>query len=275
MARPKKIGLSYFPLDCIMDEKFRAFESVFKNDGFVWMIKFWQTAYQSENGCVDFDGIYGVIHPENSRITPGKHLEFLSMALKLGLIRQTEEKLYTSNGIQKRILTIYGEREKDRNRGKNELSDRKPPGKPPDNGGNGNINLKDKNKYVDATDIESVYTEYPARCPIKARSTGKGSKNKNQIRALLQKHTKDELINIIRLYVSDAKKTGAWIKNFTTFLNNLPDMQSIPPIPAPRDMGSLPGTHPKKPSAPMPWEIENERNLKRDAEERANAEKIS
>jgi hypothetical protein len=149
MARPLKTGLSYFPLDCVLDEKFRSIEAVFKNDGFVWTVKFWQLAYQQPDGCVDFDGIYGVIHPENSRITPGKHLEILSFALKIGLIFKNSHGLYTSTGIQKRISTINKERENDRNRHGNEFSAGKPPGKPPEKGGKGKGNIKGNKEEED------------------------------------------------------------------------------------------------------------------------------
>ena len=131
MARPRKTGLSYFPMDCVWDEKARAFESVFKNDGFVWLVKFWQTAYQDENGSVDFDGIYGVIHPNNCRITPQEHLGMLTFAVSTGLIFKNSQGTYTSNGIQKRMGMVRKDRERERNRSKNVLSGQKPPSNPP------------------------------------------------------------------------------------------------------------------------------------------------
>jgi len=130
VARPRKTGLSYFPMDCIWDEKAHSFESVFENDGFVWLVKFWQTAYQSEDGAVDFDGIYGVIHPKNSRITQAKHSEMLAFAINIGLIFKNSQGRYTSSGIQKRITVINKERENGRNRHKNELSGEEPPDNP-------------------------------------------------------------------------------------------------------------------------------------------------
>lgn len=125
MARPRKKGLEYFPMDTQWDDQARHFETLYKNDGVVWLVKFWQTAYQSETGHVDFDGIYGVIHPENCRITREKHLEMLKSAMDLKLVFKDINGFYTSNGVQKRLSEVYKDREKDRNRRKFELSDGK------------------------------------------------------------------------------------------------------------------------------------------------------
>lgn len=127
MARPRKTCLDYFPMDTVLDEKFQALEELHGNDGFVWMVKFWQKAYRTKNGIVDLDGVFGVIDRKTSRLSPEKHREIIGNALKLKLIYKTEDGKYTSDGIQKRISKVKKEREKDRIRSKNELSDGKPP----------------------------------------------------------------------------------------------------------------------------------------------------
>jgi hypothetical protein len=116
MARPQKEGLDYFPLDVYFDEKMTALESLHKNDGFAWMIKFWQKAYRTNTGIVDLNGIFGVIQAENSRITTGKQAEIIQDCLKIGLIAEVEPGKYTSNGIQKRISEIIKQRENERKR---------------------------------------------------------------------------------------------------------------------------------------------------------------
>ena len=112
MARPIKEGLDYFPLDVVFDEKIQALESVFKNDGLVWMIKFWQSAYRSSDGEVSLDNYHGVIHQENCRVTPEKHTEILKLCLEIGLLVKSNGNKYTSNGIKKRFYYVVGERER-------------------------------------------------------------------------------------------------------------------------------------------------------------------
>jgi hypothetical protein len=111
-ARPLKEGLDYFPLDTYFDEKIQALESVFKNDGLVWIIKFWQSAYRTNNGQVSFSGYQGVIHAENSRVTSEKQNEIIKLCVEIGLLIKIDEFHYTSNGIKKRLGHIVKERER-------------------------------------------------------------------------------------------------------------------------------------------------------------------
>lgn len=72
-------------------------------------------------------------------------------------------------------------------------------------------------------DISEVYKAYPTRCVVRGAITGKTRSNRNKIRTLLKSNTKEELLLIIEKYVSDCKKDNVYMKNFTTFLNQLPD----------------------------------------------------
>lgn len=76
-------------------------------------------------------------------------------------------------------------------------------------------------------DIDEIYKAYPSRCPIQNRSLGKSHKDKDKIKALLKTNSKEKLLKTIELYASDCKKTGAYMKNLATFLNNLPDTESL------------------------------------------------
>lgn len=116
MARPRKEGLDYFPLDIYFDEKVKALESLHKNDGLVWIIKFWQNAYASNTGFVNLKGVFGVIQAENCRITPGKQAEIISNCLEIGLITRIRDDIFTSNGIQKRLNMVITDRESERKR---------------------------------------------------------------------------------------------------------------------------------------------------------------
>jgi hypothetical protein len=110
MARPKKIGLDYFPVDVDFDTKVQSIELLHKNDGLVWVIKFWQLAYKNEFGEVDFTGLFGELFANNCRITTEQHENILKTALAIQFCYKTDSGFYTSNGIKKRISTVSKER---------------------------------------------------------------------------------------------------------------------------------------------------------------------
>lgn len=110
MARPKKIGLDYFPLDTVWDEKIKILLSVFGNDGLSWIITFWQFAYCDEFGRVNTNKYFGEILAKESRNTTEKQSEIVKMALEIKLIKEVEPGVYTSSGIQKRIKSVSSER---------------------------------------------------------------------------------------------------------------------------------------------------------------------
>lgn len=84
--------------------------------------------------------------------------------------------------------------------------------------------LSDDNK-ISQDDIDEIYNAYPTKCPVKNSSTGKSKKtNQEKIKSLLIKdYTKDELKSIILRYVDLCVKDKVYMKNFGTFLNNIPD----------------------------------------------------
>jgi hypothetical protein len=130
MARPKKIGLDYFPVDVSFNEQVQALESVHGNNGLVWIIKFWQSAYKTEFGEVDLRGLFGDISANNARTTPEQQKKIISDCLQLGLLIEISDGVYSSNGIKKRICQVSKERENALNRRKNELFVEKPPNNP-------------------------------------------------------------------------------------------------------------------------------------------------
>lgn len=83
----------------------------------------------------------------------------------------------------------------------------------------------DIEKEIIKNNIDFIYKFYPTKCPINNSSTGKSKKDKNKIEKLLIKNTKDQLLFIIETYISECKKSNRYIKNFSTFLNNLPDYE--------------------------------------------------
>ncbi len=72
-------------------------------------------------------------------------------------------------------------------------------------------------------DINEVYSAYPTKCVVRGASTGKSASNKNKIGAMLKSISKEDLILIIKKYISECKKDNIYMKSFAAFLNNLPD----------------------------------------------------
>lgn len=73
--------------------------------------------------------------------------------------------------------------------------------------------------------VNRVYASYPTKCPVNGRATGKSFRDKEHIAKLLKdgRYSADSLINSIQRYVEDCTSTQTFIKNFSTFLNNIPD----------------------------------------------------
>ena len=86
------------------------------------------------------------------------------------------------------------------------------------------------NKENKDKEVKEIYSAYPTKCPIRGSATGKCEKNKDKISSLLdsKEYTKESLINSIENYIKDCKKNVIFIKNFTTFLNNIPDVEETP-----------------------------------------------
>lgn len=80
-------------------------------------------------------------------------------------------------------------------------------------------------------ETNNIYDHYPTKCPVKNRSLSKSSKDKEKIKRLLDTHDEDDLIKRIDFYVSDCKKNNVYLKNFSTFLNNLPEIPTEPQKP--------------------------------------------
>lgn len=84
-----------------------------------------------------------------------------------------------------------------------------------------------RRKIVDYNedDVNDVYKAYPSKCIVSGRGLGKCSRNKEQIGRLLKNTNKEKLIKTIRLYTEDCAKNKIYMKNFSTFLNNVPEYE--------------------------------------------------
>lgn len=78
-------------------------------------------------------------------------------------------------------------------------------------------------------DIHDIYRAYPSRdAANKNRRTGKSLADKDLIRRRLKTYTKEQIMEAIDDEVEE-NKHGKWLKNFSTFLNNLPDIHDDEP----------------------------------------------
>ena len=75
-------------------------------------------------------------------------------------------------------------------------------------------------------EVEEIYLLYPTTDKNKDnQSTGKTSKNKQKIKKILE--SKYPLKKAIEFYLSECNRTKCYLKNFGTFLNNLPDESTL------------------------------------------------
>ncbi len=72
-------------------------------------------------------------------------------------------------------------------------------------------------------EVDAVYSAYPTRCAVQGRNLGKSSADKKKIARLLKDNSEEKLIKTIERYVEDCKRDKVYMKNFGTFLNNLPE----------------------------------------------------
>lgn len=80
-------------------------------------------------------------------------------------------------------------------------------------------------------EINRLYALYPGKTETNtgSRSTGKCSKDKHRIAALLRTHTIAQIERSITMYLEE--QGGRYLKNFSTFLNNLPEYEEESPAP--------------------------------------------
>lgn len=83
---------------------------------------------------------------------------------------------------------------------------------------NNSKNLNDENLEDLA---QQIYQAYPSKCPVNGRPTHKTNKDKLKIKRILA--TGYPLLRIVTLYVEYCKSKGFYLKNLSTFLNNLPN----------------------------------------------------
>ena len=91
--------------------------------------------------------------------------------------------------------------------------------------------LAEKEGKADNPEVEKIYKAYPTRDWSSGRSLGKCAKDKKRIAVLLRSKTADVLLKTIARYAEECKITDTYMKNFSTFLGNLPEYDFDEPYP--------------------------------------------
>lgn len=133
MARPRKEGLDYFPLDVNLDYKWEAVEAVHGLEGFGVVIKLFQECYKTVNGEID---ISVVIRRKTLEKKLNISEELLNNIVKTCVEVELFDKnrwnsgeIITSNGVKKRIDAVSKDRENARRRAETSSSGEKQPNK--------------------------------------------------------------------------------------------------------------------------------------------------
>ncbi|NLG16965.1 MAG: DUF4373 domain-containing protein [Fibrobacter sp.] len=201
MARPIKTGLSYFPLDTVMDDNVEALEAEHGNSGFAWLIKFWQSAYRTENGEIVFRAEYSrKILAKRADITLEKQDSIIHTCLEVGLLDAEAYKngILTSSGIRKRLEKVNKIRASERERKGNSF----PAGKPLEN----NRKTSGKGGKVKVKEKEKNKTFHPLSELLRTKIQEQGTD------ALFKESDLDNWSNEFRLMVEQDKRTFEQIR---------------------------------------------------------------
>lgn len=76
--------------------------------------------------------------------------------------------------------------------------------------------------------IDFIYKLYPTKCPNRNTSTGKCTKDKEKIKRLIRDKGYDNVVVATNNYVKECIRQRSYLKNFSTFLNNFPDIEQTP-----------------------------------------------
>ena len=108
LARPKKQGLDYFPLDVNIDNKIEIIESKYGILGFGFIIRLFQKIYA--NGYyLEWSQYSALLLKKEIGMSEDDIDEFISFCLEINIFDKTLYSKYnilTSRGIQKRYFTV-------------------------------------------------------------------------------------------------------------------------------------------------------------------------
>jgi hypothetical protein len=122
MARPKKLGLDYFPhdTDAMNDEKLEIMQLLYGNDGYAFYFKILERIYRTPELMLDIsDDETRIVMIKKCNVHESMFDSMLQSALKNNLFDKKifdEYGILTSNGIVKRAEVVISKRQKMRER---------------------------------------------------------------------------------------------------------------------------------------------------------------
>ena len=201
MARPFKQGLSYFPhdTDAHHDDKIQSLMALYGAEGYAFYFILLEKIFRMENGRITCGKL---IEKAGLAKTIGITVErfgiILASALEIGCFDVNlydNEKILTSNGIEKRIFSVNNIRYKDRNR--------KIKGK-----GKGKLKLENewKTHGIHTENSEAAFSLFWQAYP-KKQAKGNAEKVWKKLKPNAQ------LIEIIIQAINKAKQSNDWQKD--------------------------------------------------------------
>lgn len=232
MARPQRNNVDYFPFLCEDGKKMFYLEETYGNDGFATFVKLLRELAKTDyhyldlsknttfmflsakckvskeilesiiNDLVDLEKFDKVLWAENKIIWCQDFIDSIEDAY----IKRSN-KCITYDSLLLLLISL-GVRKPSKSKIK------------------GVVNPQSKVDYTkEKKSIEKIYDIYPNRCIISNRSLSKSKKkNCDKIKSLLKDKSPVELETVINQYMNDCRKSNTYMKNFDTFLNNLPDI---------------------------------------------------
>lgn len=104
MARPSRVGLDYFSLDCHMDNKIKLVEAEFGLAGFALVIKLFQKIYGEDGYYMKWSQDVGLLFANETNAGYNLVSEVVKACIKRGIFDKVmfdKYSILTSNGIQK------------------------------------------------------------------------------------------------------------------------------------------------------------------------------
>ena len=113
MARPAKVGLDYFPLDCVLDDKIELIEAEFGLTGFAVVVKLFQKIYGEQGYYCEWTKEVALLFARKCGVGGNVVSEIVASALKRGIFNNdlfNRYEILTSRGIQKRYFEAVSRR---------------------------------------------------------------------------------------------------------------------------------------------------------------------
>jgi predicted DNA-binding protein len=237
MARPTKNSCDYFPHDAGMRNhpKVKAIRNKFANGYAVWSMLL-EFLTGSDGNVFEYSELQFELISGDFGVSVTEIKDIIDYCIKIELLFN-KNGFINSESLDERLAPVYIKRGKAKTQSAKQSRL---------NGSfcnsNADITIKaetvmpqskvnkskvKESKQKEINDIDDIYLAYPSKCPIRDVSNGKSSADKVKIKQLLSKFSKDTLLLAISKYVQECESKKVYMKNFKTFLNNIPDIDDM------------------------------------------------